>query len=1227
MKRYLNKIIFIKSANIDYQEILVDGNVHFTGDQGVGKSTVLRAILFFYNARGQQLGIPRTSNKSPFDEYYFQHAYSHIVYEVKSGHATFLVWLYKEGNKLSYRFINSSFKQYFFLEQTVKGTTPLLPNKVLEKVRTETSCSRKIVRFKEFRDILYGAVRSHDNTMKPFRQYALMESSVYHNIPKTISNVFLNSKLQSDVIKTTIINSISEDEYQSNEGKGYRIDLNVKRAQLSDFKHDYDDIADFEKIRKRAESIIGQYDEIRHLEEQKILTARHLGASVRTAAKMREEWEVTIKTNETRRLQHEDRKEHIKQQHRVKSRRLEDELAIVGEKITTTRKKINRYREQDIEQILRRVSHENGLARELTEKETQKRGLEAAFESIEQKYHVLTAHVDNEKAEAANLIRAQINDAARKLTAEKERMLEEFQTFLDALDTQRERQIEEAERDCETLRETLNSLEQSRRKIQSAQYFQQEIDDCITQRQTLEQSIPKKKHAIQLNTEKIASFGQQADYERERTQTASDHQRDEILRQQQVLRTDITDITSKLHSFENSFYEFLNQNYPGWENTIGKICTERILFENGLNPVLEQETELCYGVRLDLADVENPVKTIAEYEQEQQRLEKELLRLDEQSAEIARKQELKQQNISKRFNGKIRPLKKENLTIEAEIQQMRFQIERLEVELEDLDKKAVRQKEEHLTKITPKIVTIKSQHQEGTNRLKALKKRFQTEKEQKKKAQQERLRQLERQFHDEEQELQQQVQSIEQKYAVRKQQLEQQKYAELEGKGLDTSHIQVLAERMREINTELDEIKRLRQQYVGKYEHDKEEYIDRLPEFENREMMLKNELHDVNTRYKTERGRLDTILTQLGKILKNLTAKDKEICAQLQAFETFKSNELYHELEPYILDTDTPHHEENLTTLTNSLTNLAIQLNSKHERFQATVNAFVSPFREDNIFHFPRQFSDHAAYDDFAKNLKEFVEEDKIERYKQDVKKMHADLIRDIVQDIDELMSKRKEVDETIARMNKDFDKSNFVGVVQKVELRTDDSENTIVQTFLEIKKFNDDNPFGFGTPDLFTGLKLEENNEKALRLLTTLLKNLAREEKRAEITLEDTFELKFRVIENQKNTGWQTRLTDIGSNGTDILVKVMIYIMLLNVFKEKASKKFKDFTLHCLMDEIGVIHPKNIESLIRFANERDIWMINGSPVENNAHAYRHVYDFAKNAHSVTRASRLITRN
>lgn len=62
--RYLNKIIFLNSAHIPYAEVKLDGNVHFIGTQGVGKSTLLRAILFFYNADKLRLGIPRRRRKA-----------------------------------------------------------------------------------------------------------------------------------------------------------------------------------------------------------------------------------------------------------------------------------------------------------------------------------------------------------------------------------------------------------------------------------------------------------------------------------------------------------------------------------------------------------------------------------------------------------------------------------------------------------------------------------------------------------------------------------------------------------------------------------------------------------------------------------------------------------------------------------------------------------------------------------------------------------------------------------------------------------------------------------------------------------------------------------------------------------------------------------------------------------------------------------------------------------
>ena len=69
-----------------------------------------------------------------------------------------------------------------------------------------------------------------------------MESAKYQNIPRTIQNVFLNSKLDADFIKDTIIRSMSDEDIS--------VDLDFYRSQIKEFEQEYRDVMLwFEKIR------------------------------------------------------------------------------------------------------------------------------------------------------------------------------------------------------------------------------------------------------------------------------------------------------------------------------------------------------------------------------------------------------------------------------------------------------------------------------------------------------------------------------------------------------------------------------------------------------------------------------------------------------------------------------------------------------------------------------------------------------------------------------------------------------------------------------------------------------------------------------------------------------------------------------------------------------------------------------------------------------------------
>ena len=184
---------------------------------------------------------------------------------------------------------------------------------------------------------------------------------------------------------------------------------------------------------------------------------------------------------------------------------------------------------------------------------------------------------------------------------------------------------------------------------------------------------------------------------------------------------------------------------------------------------------------------------------------------------------------------------------------------------------------------------------------------------------------------------------------------------------------------------------------------------------------------------------------------------------------------------------------------------------------------------------------------------------------------------------------------------------------------------DTAVNLLKEIKRFNEEYSWDLGQNLFASSADDTATREKATTLLRELIKSMDAYSGNL-IRLADFFDLKFRAIENRNDTGFVERLTNVGSEGTDILVKSMVNIMLLNVFKRNASTVFSDFRLHCMMDEIGKLHPNNVAGILKFANDRDILLINGSPTEQDALSYKHIYKLEKDGDSFTRIRRVITQ-
>ncbi len=152
--RYLNRIIFINSAHVPYAEIKLDGNVHFIGTQGVGKSTLLRSILFFYNVDKSKLGIRTQDKQKPYDEFYLPYPNSYIIYEVCRENGIFFVMTFLSRGRTAFRIVDCAFDKRFFIEDD--GSVRYEWGRISEQIGTRVFKSNIIHGYEEVLDIIYG---------------------------------------------------------------------------------------------------------------------------------------------------------------------------------------------------------------------------------------------------------------------------------------------------------------------------------------------------------------------------------------------------------------------------------------------------------------------------------------------------------------------------------------------------------------------------------------------------------------------------------------------------------------------------------------------------------------------------------------------------------------------------------------------------------------------------------------------------------------------------------------------------------------------------------------------------------------------------------------------------------------------------------------------------------------------------------------------------------------
>ena len=1211
----LNKIIFINSANIPYAEICVDGNVHFTGTQGVGKSTILRALLFFYNADKHRLGIQQ--GQKSFDEFYFRQSNSHILYEVMRDNGAYTILVSRYQGRASWRFIDAPYKREWLIDDDRQALSDWV--KIRERIDKNVAVSARIDSGAMFKDIIFGNTHDHKYT-----RYALVQSSNYQNIPRSIQNVFLNTKLDADFVKNTIIQSMADEDLP--------IDLQTYRRLITDFEREYDEIDCWFRqtkdgnypVRQQALKIAEQGRKIVALDQQLQDTWHMLNHAVADSEKQIPLLEVEATDIKTSIEKERQREKDLTTEYDKEKDSLNQELGAKKSKLKEIAQARKDFDAMGIEDKLALACREEAIKQEANDKQMLLDDLLKTHASIEEKYNIAKGKLENAHRAFENSQKEAYYQKQAALQIERKRLEDERtkhrNQLMDAINSWQH----ESDERLQMLLTEQHIADSALKELRQWHPMTKEIR--LVTEELLQLDVKTKENAAEQIAVKCQIDQYQAEYEMlEAEQKQAYGREQECLEHNRAqYRQQIANIDDLLVHLDGSLYQWLCTNAEGWEETIGKVIdAERILYAQGLEPQLDSASKSIFGVKLNLDNIDFVHHTPDEYRVEKKTLEEEVQMINRQLAQLPVNLEENISKLRKKYTAILNPLRQKASLLRVEEEQIPVKRQNLQnhqhqLEMEEME---LVEKEKEVRERAFNQALLKVQSEKNAREQKEAKNRKD-------------LKELDANFNktskvlDESLRIFKEKQDSEasiryQEFATQKIQLDKQQKAELEGKGIDGNLLEQYRKALEGLKTLLTKIENERS-VVIRYRDAEQNLFAKEPEIkkaikgiELQIAMMRQHYEDKKVRIEKKRGELEE---RQKTVLKNLTHRRDGLNLYHQVVE----NE---HLVPDTYRSDDKTMTTHLDCL-QLLTQLRGTVNQKRESIDKLKDMAVNfnrNFKPQNTFHFNTIPITDGDYLQIAADLQDFMDNNKIEEFRRRTSEHYKDILGRISTEIGALMKRRSDVDGIIQDINRDFVEKNFAGVIRSIELKANESSDRLMQLLLSIHEYTVENALSIGELNLFSSNNRDEVNRKVVNYLKSFSHQLQDEQSRSKVSLGDSFRLQFRVKENDNDTNWVERINNVGSDGTDILVKAMVNIMLINVFKKKAAKKSGDFIVHCMMDEIGRLHPNNIKGILNFANSRNIYLINSSPTSYNPYDYRYTYMLSK--HGVkTKVEKLLKR-
>lgn len=1205
--RILNRIVEINIANVKYADIELCGNTCFVGTNNYGKTSLQRAILFFYSANSRGLGIAQ-SQKS-FEEHYFRYENSFLIYEIATEDKSFCVIVYRH-NKLVFRFMDAPYNPDFFLNANDEA---LKIKEVISNLEKRgIYISNQIDTFERYRNIIFGT-----ETDKQLSKFHLLKGNEkYQNIPKSITNVFLSSKnsIDSRFIKDFIANSLTTENSS--------IKLEQVERQLRQFNEKYTDIETYLKKESMqlVELIDKKYDQVHMLKGSQMELAEKLGSSlrfvetqnesIREASKQKEE--ELEKLNET----HEELKTSIDE----KQKDIREEIGFYDRTIRDANKKLKAYKEQNIDEAVEKNAEREKLQVEFNIARREYESLTSNVSSIELKYSSLIEQLRNDKAAYINKINTRTSEVFNHYNELQLLQKNEYNKKDGELREKRDNALEELNSEVTAKQIEFNELKSDEKVIRNTRFYETEIKGLETELAELRAVNYKNKSERAIKTNMIQTLQREWEQTESKLKSSLSNQVNKINNEIIKLKTEIKEVEGKLEVQHDAFYGYLEKNIKDWHTTIGKVVNEKLLFRTDLTPEYKEETvKSLYGINLNLDNVDVVSKSIEEYQFEKNERLAHIRDLEESLNQFQTANNEEKMLAADKFGKQLGELKEEVKVLAYSLELAEKRERKLIEELEEWKQKAGSEIETSLSGNRQKLALVEEELGLLNKKKNHILNDFNVQIERLRVYNEERIAELKERQETEISELEVEKKNHVKEFEEKENSLSKEKESNFKSKGVDSKQLKSVESRMKEIQEALKEIEQY-SQIVSDYLKDKRETFDKLPDYiQKKEDFVKTS---------------NDLAAQLEEATRKFNLKRMELNKQKRAFDeeliefnnginfysnNFRETPVYTKYADIIERAEPKRTNYNIMDLCTQLLKNDSHFNEEYGAFQRYVNEYSGKFRIDNHFNFLiRNDATQGEYERFAQNLRSFINENKIELSIAETATQIGLVTDSIASKVKELSGQQDKITHIISLIAEDFKKAEFEEskLIEFIKIKIEESDNKVYKLLKKIEEFREEHGLvyneGLFNTDFATNNK-REISTRAVRLLEQL-RSAIKEQDQEEIRLQDLFELKFNIKEGMNETGWTHKIDSIGSTGTDILVKAIIYITLLHVFiKESSHRSSKEFKVHCIIDEVGQISAHYLRELLKFAKNRNIMMINGLPNKSGLEShYRYTYQFRK---------------